>query len=416
MDALLILGGLLLILAGLVWLVMRAFTTSLLWGWASLLPPFTLLYVLRHWPSARPALLLSGLGIIPLVVGLTLLASHDAQRLEAILSLSWLKPEVQAPAELAIDLRGQLNGRPFAPQQAELLDGVLSLREGQDFFAQSELVIRLPEVDSGPVQIDVLPADTGALPEVEISWLLPEQELPEARRLSRGYTLHLNLQPVAPNKLAGDFHLVMPAQFKTTLSGKLELFRNGLRYQGDQVDRQFDSVDTVSYVIHDYLERRFATRQVQLQPIGSLNFPLQSIELNVNARINGNLQQLPITLQKLKGRGWQVASDNFAAVPSAVIASASEKPETLVAALPERVTRPLDRRVRFSLEGLLRSPSRYHDLNMRAVTERGNTAEGRFQGVDQDERIILRQRMNGRGEVSYRLLPQEIIRIELLEP
>lgn len=416
MDALLILGGLLLILAGLVWLVMRAFTTSLLWGWASLLPPFTLLYVLRHWPSARPALLLSGLGIIPLVVGLTLLASHDAQRLEAILSLSWLKPEVQAPAELAIDLRGQLNGRPFAPQQAELLDGVLSLREGQDFFAQSELVIRLPEVDSGPVQIDVLPADTGALPEVEISWLLPEQELPEARRLSRGYTLHLNLQPVAPNKLAGDFHLVMPAQFKTTLSGKLELFRNGLRYRDEQVDRQFDSVDTVSYVIHDYLERRFATRQVQLQPIGSLNFPLQSIELNVNARINGNLQQLPITLQKLKGRGWQVASDNFAAVPSAVIASASEKPETLVAALPERVTRPLDRRVRFSLEGLLRSPSRYHDLNMRAVTERGNTAEGRFQGVDQDERIILRQRMNGRGEVSYRLLPQEIIRIELLEP
>ncbi|MBU0808938.1 MAG: MFS transporter [Gammaproteobacteria bacterium] len=418
MDALLILGGLLLILAGLVWLVMRAFTTSLLWGWASLLPPFTLLYVLRHWRSARPALLLSGLGIIPLVVGLTLLASHDAQRLEAILSLSWLKPEVQAPAELAIDLRGQLNGRPFAPQQAELLDGVLSLREGQDFFAQSELVIRLPEpeVDSGPVQIDVLPADTGALPEVEISWLLPEQELPEARRLSRGYTLHLNLQPVAPNKLAGDFHLVMPAQFKTTLSGKLELFRNGLRYRDEQVDRQFDSVDTVSYVIHDYLERRFATRQVQLQPIGILNFPLQSIELNVNARINGNLQQLPITLQKLKGRGWQVASDNFAAVPSAVIASAAEKPETLVAALPERVTRPLDRRVRFSLEGLLRSPSRYHDLSMRAVTERGNTAEGRFQGVDQDERIILRQRMNGRGEVSYRLLPQEIIRIELLEP
>ena len=43
MDALLILGGLLLILAGLVWLVMRAFATSLLWGWPSFLPPFTLL-------------------------------------------------------------------------------------------------------------------------------------------------------------------------------------------------------------------------------------------------------------------------------------------------------------------------------------------------------------------------------------
>lgn len=417
MDALLILGGLLLILAGLVWLVMRAFATGLLWGWASFLPPFTLLYVLRHWRSARPALALAGLGIIPLVVGLTLLASHDAQRLETILSLKWLKPEVQVPAELAIDLRGELNGRPFAPQQAELLDGVLSLREGQDFFAQSELVIRLPKVDKGPVRIDVLPADEGTLPEVEISWLLPEQELPEARRLSRGYTLHLDLQPLAPNKLAGDFHLVLPAQFKTTLSGKLELFRNGLRYNGGKVDRQFDSVDTVSHVIQDYLQRRFATRRVELQPIGNLNFPLQSIDLNVQARINGELQQLPILLQKQDKRGWQVAADSFPQLPSAVAPPVAEaKPAAVAAVVPERVSRPLDRRVRFSLDGLLRSPNRYANLSMRATTERGNSAEGRFQGIDQGGRIILRQRMSGQGEVSYSLLPEEIVRIELLEP
>ncbi|WP_341303163.1 MFS transporter [Pseudomonas sp. TMP25] len=416
MDALLILGGLLLILAGLVWLVMRAFTTSLLWGWASFVPPLTLLYLLRHWRSARPAVALSALGIIPLVVGLTLLASNDAQRLEAILSLKWLKPGVETPAELAIDLRGELNGKPFTPQQAELMDGVLSLREGQDFFAQSELVIRLPKVDTGPVRVDVLPADLGILPEVEISWLLPEQELPEARRLSRGYTLHLDLQPVAPNKLVGDFHLVLPPQFKTTLSGKLELFRNGLRYQGDKVDRQFDSIDTVSYVIQNYLERRFATRQVQLQPIGNLNFPLQSIDLNVQARINGEVQQLPIILQKLDGRGWQVAADNFAPLPLVTAVPSVQKPATITAEVVERVSRPIDRRVRFSLDSLLRSPDRFQNLSMRAATERGNSAEGRFQGVDQDGRIVLRQRMNGQGEVSFKLLPEEITRIELLEP
>ena len=416
MDALLILGGLLLILAGLVWLVMRAFATSLLWGWASFLPPFTLLYVLRHWRSARPALALAGLGFIPLVVGLTLLASHDAQRLEAILSLKWLKPEVQVPAELAIDLRGELNGRPFAPQQAELLDGVLSLREGQDFFAQSELIIRLPKVDKGPVRVDVLPADEGVLPEVEISWLLPEQELPEARRLSRGYTLHLDLQPLAPNKLVGDFHLVLPPQFKTTLSGRLELYRNGLRYQDGTVDRAFDSVDTISHVIEDYLERRFATRQVQLQPIGNLNFPLQSVDLNVQAQINGELQQLPIMLEKLDKRGWQVVADSFAPLPTVLTPPVAEKLAPAAAVVPERVSRPLDRRIRFSLEGLLRSPNRYQNLSMRAATERGNTAEGRFQGIDQDGRVILRQRMSGQGEVSYSLLPEEIVRIELLEP
>lgn len=62
MDALLIIGGLLLMLAGLVWLVMRAFATSLLWGWGSLLPPLTLIYVVRHWARARSAVMLIGLG------------------------------------------------------------------------------------------------------------------------------------------------------------------------------------------------------------------------------------------------------------------------------------------------------------------------------------------------------------------
>lgn len=417
MDALLILGGLLLILVGLVWLVMRAFATSLLWGCASFLPPLTLIYVLRHWRSARPPLALASLGVIPLVVGLTLLASQDSQRLEAILSLEWLKPEQQAPAELAIALRGELNGRQFAPQQAELLDGVLSLREGQDFFAQSELVIRLPKADKGPVRVDVLPADEGVLPEVEISWLLPEQELPEARRLSRGYTLHLDLQPLAPNKLVGDFHLVLPPQFKTTLSGKLELFSNGLRYRNGAIDRSVDSVDTLSHVIEDYLQRRFATRLVQLQPLAAVSFPLENLDLTVAAQIKGESQQLPIQLKKAPGRGWQVAGDNFPALSSVASAPVAQPSAVApVAVAPERVSKPLDRRVRFSLDGLLRSPNRYQNLSMRATTEHGNSAEGRFHGIDQEGRIILRQRMSGQGEVAYTLQPEEITRIELLEP
>lgn len=417
MDGLLILGGLLLILAGLVWLVMRAFATSLLWGWGSLLPPLTLVYVLRHWRLARSPLILSGLGFIPLIVGMTLLASQDTQRLEAILSLQWLKADVRAPAELAITLNGELHGRPFMPQQGELIDGVLSLREGQDFFAQSELIIRLPQTTKGPVSLDVLPSDKGVLPEVEISWLLPEQELPEARRLSHGYTLHLDLQPVAPNKLAGDFHLVLPPQFKTSLSGRVELFRDGLRYKAGKVDRQVDSTDTLAHVIEDYLQRRFATRQVQLQPLTAVTFPAERLELSVQALINDQPQQLPLQLKKTEQRGWTVVGDTYASLAEPQVAAvAPVRAVVAEAASPERVSRPLDRRLRFSLDALLRNPNRYQNLSMRVATERGNTAEGRFQGIDQDGRIILRQRMKGQGEASYSLRPEEVSRIDLLEP
>ena len=418
MDALLILGGLLLILAGLVWLVVRAFGTSLLWGWASLLPPLTLVYVLRHWRSARQAVALCGLGFIPLVVGLTLLASQDSARLEAIFSLQWLKPELRAPAELSIDLHGELNGHPFVPQHAELIDNVLSLREGQDFFARRELLIRLRQPATGALRLDVLPGDDGPLPEVEVSWLQLEQDLPEARRLSRGYTLHLDLQPLPPNKLAGDFHLVLPPQFKTTLSGKLELFSNGLRYRDGKVDRQIDSADTLAYVIEDYLQRRFATRLVQLLDLPEVTLPADSVEMQVEARIDGQLQRLPLHLSKRESRGWAVQGDHFAALPEVASAPvASQEQDAPVSTVSrERAGRPLDRRLRFSLDGLLRSPNRYQNLAMRVATERGNTAEGRFQGIDPDGRIVIRQRLSGAGEASYSLRPEEVKRIELLEP
>ena len=418
MDALLILGGLLLILAGLVWLVMRAFATGPLWGWASLLPPLTLLYVLRHWRSARQALALSALGFIPLIVGLTLLASQDAQRLEAILSLQWLKPAVQAPAELAIELHGELNGQPFAPQQGELVDGVLSLREGQDFFARREVVIRLAQPVQGAVRLDVLPGDAGPLPEVEVSWLLPEQELPEARRLSRGYTLHLNLEPLPPNKLVGDFHLVLPAQFKTTLSGKVELFSDGLRYRDGEVDLRVDSADTLAYVIEDYLQRRFATRLVQLGELPPVTLPADSVEVTVDARIDGRAQRLPVLLNKNASRGWGVEADRFPPLPETTGAPRASQPLAAAGDTQgrERVSRPVDRRLRFSLEGLLRSPSRYQNLSMQVTTVRGSSAEGRFQGIDPQGHIVLRQRLSGQGEASYNLRPEEISRIVLLEP
>lgn len=419
MDALLILGGLLLILVGLVWLVMRAFDTSLLWGCGSLLPPLTLLYTLVHWRRARQAVVLIGLGFVPLVVGLTLMASQDTKRLEAIFSLKWLEPEVQAPAELAIELRGELNGQAFSPQQGELIDGFLSLREGQDFFARRELSILLPNPAEGAVRLDILPDDTGTLPEVEVSWLLPDQDLPEARRLSRGYTLHLDLQPVPPNKLAGAFHLVLPPSFKTTLSGKVELFTDGLRYRDGKVDQRVDSLDTLGYVIQDYLQRRFATPAVSLAPLPPVTFPATNLELTVEAQIAGQTQQLPILLKKDETRGWTVEADRFAPLPavSAIPAPAEATAAEPDVAVAERISRPVDRRVRFSMEGLLRSPSRYQNIVMRALTVRGSTAEGRFQGIDQEGRIVLRQRMSGGpGEASYTLSPDEVERIELLEP
>ncbi|MBD9416227.1 MFS transporter [Pseudomonas sp. PDM16] len=419
MDALLILGGLLLILSGLVWLVMRAFSTSLLWGWGSLIPPITLIYVLRHWRTARNAVGLAALGVIPLVVGMVLMATQDAARLEAILSLRWLKEPPAAPAELQIRLYGELNGQPFSPQYAELVDGVLSLREGEDFFARREVKIRLPQTQpKAPVKLDVLPEDEGQLPEVEISWLLPEQDLPEARRLNKGYTLHLDLQVLPPNKLHGDFHLVLPPSFQTGLSGQLELFADRLRYKDGRLDTHFDSRETLTKVVEDHLQRRFATRLVQLAALPEVGFPADRLPLSVQAKVNGSEQRLELVLEK-GSRGWQVQGDNYPTLAEArAVETAKPVAATEAAAPVVQVARPaLDRRQRFSLPRLQRNPEQYRTLAMRVSKAGGGTVEGRFIGVDTDGSIRLSQQLGvGGGQASFSFKPEEIARIELLEP
>lgn len=416
MDALLILGGLLLIVAGIVWLIVLAFGTSLLWGVGSLIPPIALVYVLRHWSVARKAIGLSGLGFIPLVVGFTLLANHEPERLAAIASLQWLEPDGHAlNADLAIRLNGQLDGRPFNPRSGTLTDGVLTLRDGDGLFALQEVSIRLGPVPSDALQVDVLPQDANPVPKVEISWMSPEQALPEARTIKSGYTLHLDLQPVPPNKLAGDFHLVLPAYYRTSISGHVELFTDGLRYRAGQVDLTHDSADTLIYLAKDYLQRRFQTSAVTIESLAPVSFPATSPTLHVQAQVKGATDHFELNVHKDE-RGWAVENDDY---PSLSI-KAETQPEA-VAVRPQVLTdgAPLprtDRRQRFSLERLLQNPAHYQHLQMRAHTKRGGIAEGRFAGIDRDGNLAIRRILNGPGEAIYNLAPEDIVSLELLEP
>lgn len=406
MEALLILGGLLLVLAGLVWLVVLAFGTSLLWGLGSLIPPLTLVFVARHWRVARKALMLSALGFIPLVVGLALLASQDAQRLAAILELRWLEqPAEQAPA-LDIRLRGELRGEPFKPQQAELLEGVLSLREGQDFFARREIRIRLPRPVSGPLVVDVLPEDRGELPEVEISWLLPGQDLPEARRLSRGYTLHLNLVPQAPNRLVGDFHLVLPPRYATTLSGSIDVLRSGVRVHKGSLDYRFDSSDTLAQVVSDHLARRFPGREVLLEPLPAMRFPAKRLVLDVAVQVDGKPQRLALELVKHANQGWRVASEPKS---SPAVGGVAQAPAQVPAARPENDDK------RFSLVLLLSQPERYVGRSLSVSLVRGGSAEGVFTGLVEDGLIRLQRNMRAADGAVFIFHPDDIAFIELLE-
>lgn len=419
MAALLILGGVLLIVLGLIWLIVLAFGVSLLWGVGSLLPPILLVFVIRCWKVARKAVVFIALGFVPLIVGVTQLASIDAARVESLLNLSWLQNPNAGQAGTQIELNGELYGQPFRPQYGELIDGVLLLREGKDFFAQRELRIALPPgtvVTAEGLRLDVLPQDLGELPEIEIMWLLPEQPLPEARRISRGYTLHLDLQPQAPNVLVGNFHLVLPPQFKTSMSGEIQLLANRLHYSDGEVDRSYDDVSTLEYVVYDYLERRFNQDGIVVEPFATPEGFSAPLPISIRAYIGGELHTLPLNLVKDAQARWAVEGDQYPA------RSAQAVQDILVAAVVEqaaqaqKVVRSVDRRVRFSLQRLLVNPAQYQYLQVHVETVQGNQVKGRFIGLDSEGALIISRELKAPGTVSFALLPAEISRITLLEP
>ncbi|MOA14122.1 hypothetical protein D3C78_1342070 [compost metagenome] len=208
---------------------------------------------------------------------------------------------------------------------------------------------------------------------------------------------------------------MLPPKFATTLSGHLELFTDRLRYREGQVDTHYDSRDTLAHVIRDYLQRRFATRNVELAPLPGVSLPARELEVAVEARVDGQLQQLPLQLFKSDERGWRVRRDSFPplAEPVAEVQASESASEAL--AVVENV-RPVDRRLRFSLQRLLNNPSQYQELGMRVYTQRGSTAEGRFAGLDREGRLLIRRNLGGAGAASYSLAVEEIERIELLEP
>jgi len=415
MDALLILAGLLLFLSAFVWLVMRAFDTSLLWGWGSLIPPITLLFIFRKWSKARTPVILGGLALGTMIVGLAQMAASSPERVSDIFSLRWMHAE-PAGGNPQIRLAGELNGQPFNPQTAELIDGVLTLREGQDFYARRELTIRLPAQPAGALKLDVLPQDRQRVPVIELNWLLPEQDLPEARRITRGYSLRLNLQPVAPNKLAGEFHLVLPARFKTSLSGELELYTDRLRYRDGKLDTGYDSRETLGRVIEDYLQRRFRSTNVVMGELPPIRFPSKKLALEVATQVNGQKVQLPLELEKDDWHGWRVANDRYPALPRAQkVAEPArlEQPDAPEQAEPRNM---LDRRVRFSLQRLLLNPDNYQHLMMRVETDGGVTAQGRFAGISKEGDLIIRSQISGAGEATFNLHAAEVVNIELLEP
>ncbi|MBQ25353.1 hypothetical protein [Alcanivorax sp.] len=247
-------------------------------------------------------------------------------------------------------LTGRLHGETFRYDRVALIDGVLTLSQGEGFLADLEVRVLLgwnPEDISERRTLIVGPSDEDG-PVVHLSWKPESQDYPETRIFDGGYRMELALAPLDTGQLSGSFVLVMPDSFKSYLTGDFTAHTNHLRYRNGQVDLYFDHEDTLAHVAEEFLRTQFPegavstieARHVTLRRTENSGQVMALVELS-----NGAVQERTVRLEK-SDVGWAVVAGSMETrVTSAakeggleLVTPSAEKPAEPERAGPEPIT------------------------------------------------------------------------------
>ena len=281
----LLLAGLALFVTGTLYCMREARDTDGAPG-AFLLPLASLSWVRTQWDRVRWAALCRLAGVALLVVGAAMLVLRQPEVLENPRQLF----AASAPQELAgsrrldltsyvsaeeairvairedanPELSGRVLGQDFLPERVQLVDGVLSIRQGEGFFPDMEVRILFHE-DPLPVSARTtfrVRPEAEQPPEIHLSRRERGSAYPETTIIRSGYRMEMQLAPLG-DQLTGFLQLILPDEKRSFLSGDFNAYTSNLRYRDGRVDIAHDHPDTLEHVARSYLEGRFSSGTIR---------------------------------------------------------------------------------------------------------------------------------------------------------
>lgn len=259
-------------------------------SWITVIFPFgCMTHAREHWAAVWPAVMLRVVGTFAVCVGIGVFIAQNPGTLEGrgpvVMKSQTLRGSkvvsaadgVAANAALLVNvndggdsrLSGVIYGQPFKTTRAELIDGVLSIQHGSGFIPSVEVRIltgiagqEMTEREDMYVQV----TDSRA-PEVQISIVPAGAGLPETTIFNSGYSMELQLAPLADDQLKGYLQLVLPGAKGSYLVGEFVANTNHLHYRRGGVDLTYDHIDTLRYLAKQYVKNQYpeaAVERVQL--------------------------------------------------------------------------------------------------------------------------------------------------------
>jgi hypothetical protein len=123
---------------------------------------------------------------------------------------------------------GKIHGEPFAIDRAELQGGVLSLRQGTEFFADLEFKLFL-FIDSYTKLenqfLDIFDEEnppTKTVPHVYIGWKPDSKSLPKTKSWTGDYLIHLKFGQMKNHRLPGEIYLCLPDMKQSFVAGTFD--------------------------------------------------------------------------------------------------------------------------------------------------------------------------------------------------
>ena len=117
---------------------------------------------------------------------------------------------------------GRIRGRDFAPERAELGNGVLMLRQGQDFFPELAMEVSLFLTEGQTIEgakYRVPPGQDFEAPMVTVQWREQDQGVPESETVMNHHAMILEFGTKQAGKIPGRIDLSLPDEQRSFVAG-----------------------------------------------------------------------------------------------------------------------------------------------------------------------------------------------------
>lgn len=215
---------------------------------------------------------------------------------------------------------GIIHGKTFIVENGTFKEGVLTLRQGKDFFPDIAITLFLDprqkqELPSGKT-ITVTPKSpqSPSVPTVLIKWKDGQEKMPNSSEwFRREYAMTLAFGAESGNKLPGKINISLPDSMHSYLAGTFTVDIEGFKFNNGQPDLTTDSFTTFEYVAKEYLEKNNPNQSVKSikhgggiikgnGPSGSIPFGYTDIGYQI-----GNGYPSIVRLQFVKDKGiWRI--------------------------------------------------------------------------------------------------------------